>query len=615
MHLDQLPRNLPSPLTVREQYRQFYRLCVRTVAARPWLFIGFLMLTTGAAISEGFGVGLLIPLLQSADLDGGWRTPWFDAVLAGLLPAYRIAALAGLLAVVIMLRGLLQVAASWAAIALPIGVQARLSTATYDTMLDTGLDFFARNDGGILRTLVVDYPQRIASAIKSITDVIASVLLALIYAALMLAVSWRITLVAVLLVGALGVGVKYLLTLPLGRTGDALSTWQERWNTLIYETGLGLKLIRLLGAEPMLRRSYQSVIGNYFRHDARRQLIGESYSPVVTTVGGLCVCATMIYGSVASIGVDNAQLLVLVLCLYRLMAPVSRILTNFVYINTSMDALRRQEEFGRLTAIARAIDGEQPFDRLRESIAFKDVTFRYPGSDRAALDRVDLTIARGEMIALVGPSGAGKTSIVNLLGRLYDPERGRIEIDGEDLRRYRIAAWRRRIAVVTQDITLFNMSVADNLSFGLDGITRAQLEEAAGQAAALDFIIELPEGWDTRVGDRGVRLAGGQQQRLSIARAMLRNPDLLVLDEATSQLDTITEQSIQRLIQSYRRRERTILVIAHRLSTVRRADRIVVMRDGRVVECGSHQELAARQSTYRLMLDAHELDVVPDLSA
>jgi ATP-binding cassette, subfamily B, bacterial MsbA len=335
---------------------------------------------------------------------------------------------------------------------------------------------------------------------------------------------------------------------------------------------------------------------------------------VITTVGGLCVCATMIYGSVAAIGVDTAQLLVLVLCLYRLMTPVSRILTNFVFINTNMDALRRQEEFGRSTAVARPIDGEHPFDHLRENIAFRDVTFRYPGSERAALDRVDLTIARGEMIALVGPSGAGKTSIVTLLGRLYDPQSGCIEIDGEDLRRYRIAAWRRRIAVVTQDITLFNMSVAENLAFGLDGITRSQLEAAAGQAAALDFIAELPERWDTRLGDRGVRLSGGQQQRLSIARAMLRNPDLLILDEATSQLDTITEQSIQRLIQSYRG-ERTILVIAHRLSTVRRADRIAVMRDGSVIECGSHHELAARQSTYRLMLDAHELHVVPDLSA
>jgi ATP-binding cassette, subfamily B, bacterial MsbA len=616
MRLDQLPVGLAVTLTLREQYWQFFRLFARTAAARPWLFVSFLGLTTGAAISEGFGIGLLIPLLQTAAPDGGGRLPWLDGALGALLPgdpAVRTAALAGLLAGAIVLRGLLQVAASWAAIALPIGVQSSLSSATYDTMLDTGLDFFARNDGGILRTLVIDYPQRLASGIKSVTDVIANLLLTLIYTALMLAVSWRITLVSIVLVGTLGLGVKYLLTLPLGRTGEALSSWQERWNTLIYETGLGLKLIRLLGAEPMLRRSYRSIITNFFRYDARRQFIGEAYSPLITSVGGLFVCGMLIYGSLSAIGVDTAQLLVLVLCLYRLMSPVSRILTNFVFINTNLDALRRQEEFSRSTASACPLDGDQPFEHLRDGIAFRDVTFRYSGSDKVALNRANLTIARGEMIALVGPSGAGKTSIVNLLGRLYDPQRGGIEIDGADLRRYRIAAWRRRIAIVTQDITLFNMSVADNLSFGLDNITRSELEAAALQAAASDFIAELPEGWDTRLGDRGVRLSGGQQQRLSIARAILRNPDLLILDEATSQLDTITEQSIQRLIQSYRR-ERTILVIAHRLSTVRRADRIAVMREGSIIECGSHQELAARQSAYRLMLDAHELDVVPDLS-
>jgi ATP-binding cassette, subfamily B, bacterial MsbA len=602
--------------TLNEQYQQFIHLCVRAVLVQPWLFAGFLVLTTGAAISEGFGVGLLIPLLQAAAPDAGGRIPWFDGVLGALLPGdrgMRTAALASVLAGIIVLRGLLQVAASWAAIALPIGVQTRLSCATYDTMLDAGLEFFARNDGGILRTLVLDYPHRLASAIKSTTDVIANLLLAVIYAALMLAVSWRITLVATVLVGTVGLGVKYLLTLPLGRTGEALSAWQERWNTLIYETGLGLKLIRLLGAEPMLRRSYRSVITNYFRYDALRQLIGEAYSPLITSLGGLVVCGTLIYGSVAAIGVDAAQLLVLVLCLYRLMSPASRILTDFVVINTNLDALQRQEEFTRSTAIARPLDGERPFEHLRESIAFKDVTFRYPGSDRAALNRLDLTITRGEMIALVGPSGAGKTSMVNLLGRLYDPQLGCIEIDSHDLRNYRITEWRRRIAVVTQDITLFNMSVAENLCFGLDGVTRRALDQAAEQAAASDFIAELPEGWDTRLGDRGVRLSGGQQQRLSIARAILRNPDLLILDEATSQLDTITERSIQRLIESDRL-ERTILVIAHRLSTVRRADRIVVMCAGSVVECGSHRELAAQQSTYRSMLDAHELDVVPDLS-
>jgi subfamily B ATP-binding cassette protein MsbA len=600
---------------IRKQYAHFLWLCWQAVVAQPWVFAGFVVLTTAAAVSEGFGVGLLIPLLQAASpvLVG---MPRIEGALAVVLPVdagMRTAALAGVLGGLIIMRGVLQVAASWCAIVLPLRLQTRLSCATYDTLLGAGLDFFARNDGGILRTLVHDYPQRLASSIKSMTDVIANFLLTAIYAALMLAVSWRMTVISVVLVGSLGLGIKYLLTLPLGRTGEALSNWQERWNTLIYETGLGLKLIRLLGAEPTMRRSYRFVINNYIRHDSLRQLIGEAYSPLMTTVGGVFVCGMLIYGSVSGIGIDTAQLLVLVLCLYRLMSPVSRVLTNFVFINTNLDALRRQENFARSTAAARPVEGSRPFKHLYEGIDFDDVYFKYPGSDRAALTGLNLTIGRGQMIALVGPSGAGKTSVVNLLGRLYDPQRGSIRIDGHDLREYQVADWRRRIAIVTQDITLFNMSVADNLTFGLDGVTRDALELAAERAAASEFIANLPQGWDTRLGDRGVRLSGGQQQRLSIARATLRDPDLLILDEATSQLDTITEQSIQRLIEAYRG-ERTILVIAHRLSTVRRADQIAVMRDGRVIECGPHRELAARASTYRSMLDAHELNVMADVT-
>jgi ABC-type multidrug transport system fused ATPase/permease subunit len=316
----------------------------------------------------------------------------------------------------------------------------------------------------------------------------------------------------------------------------------------------------------------------------------------------------LIYGATAATGLGTAQLFVLVLCLYRLTAPASRIMQNLVVINSNLDALWRQEDFARSTAAARPADGHRKFERLASDIRFSNISFRYPVSDRNALTDFDLVVRRGEMIALVGPSGAGKTSAVNLLGRLYDPQRGQIAIDGIDLREYDIASWRRRIAVVTQDVTLFNMSVADNLTFGLEGVTRPQLEGAARQAAALGFIEELPEGWDTRLGDRGTRLSGGQQQRLSIARAALRDPELLILDEATSQLDTVTEQSIQRLIESYRG-QRTILVVAHRLSTVRRADRIAVMRDGRVIELGSHNELAARDSHYRTMLDAQQLEV------
>lgn len=601
---------------LRAQYRSFLRLFFHVVAAQPLLFAGFIVFSLTVALTEGFGVSLLIPLVQSGSSFGtGGRIPWLDTLIALLLPAdaaERTVVLAAMLMVVILARGVLQLGASYLSILLPLNVQSRLAQQSYNAVLQTSLDFFTRSDVGVLRTLVLEYPQRLASSIKSITDIIGCALLAGIYVTLMLWVSWWMTLVSIVLVGAAGIAIKRVLTVPLGRTGEAISTWQERWNSLIHQTGVGLKLIRLLGAERMMRTSFQDIVRNFIHHDTVRQMIGEAQTPLLTTIGGLFVCGMLIYGTVVDTGIDVAMLLVLVLCLYRVTAPVSRIMTNLVFINANIDALERQERFSRTMLERPSHDGSCPFAQLERGVEFHDVTFRYPGSERAALANFSLSIRRGKMVALVGPSGAGKTTVVNLLGRLYDPQLGRVEIDGVDLRDYEIAGWRRRIAVVSQDITLFNLTVAENLAFGLESVTREAMEQAATQAAAADFIKDLPEGWDTPLGDRGVRLSGGQQQRLSLARAILRNPDLLVLDEATSQLDALTEVTVQHMLQSWRG-ERTMLVVAHRFSTIRQADAIAVMRDGRIVEQGTHAELAARDSEYRRMLDAQQLGLVMDI--
>ncbi|MBI1202271.1 MAG: ATP-binding cassette domain-containing protein [Rhodopseudomonas sp.] len=598
-------------INLGDRYRAFARFCFGIVGTMPVLFVGFVILAIAVALTEGLGIGLLAPLLNGS----AGRVPFVDDLLTMLLPAEpqaRMIGLVTLLAGVILARGLLQVTSSYVAILLPLRVQARISEASYESMLNVGLDFFTRADGGILRTLVQEYPQRVASSIKAMTDIIAGLLLGAIYIVIMVSLSWQMTLVALGLVGVSGFLSKRILMVPLHNTGVILSESQERWNTLIHETSLGLKLIRLLGAESLMRASLHKILKRYFRYDALRQLIGEAQSPLITTVSGLFVCGMFLYGMIADSGMSTVQLLVLVLCLYRLSTPVSRVFTNLVIIDTNLDALKRQEAVAASTKPVPQ-DGGRPFSVLHDKIEFRGVTFTYPGASRPALSDFNLTARRGEMIALVGPSGAGKTSVVNLLGRLYDPQQGRIELDGHDLRDYRIGDWRRHIALVTQDITLFNMTVAENLMFGLSDITREQLETAARRAAALEFIEDLPDGWDTSIGDRGVRLSGGQQQRLSIARAMLRTPEVLILDEATSQLDTVTELTIQKIIESCREQQ-CVIVVAHRLSTIRRADKIVVMSDGQAIETGTHRELFDNNSRYRRMLDAQQIDIIADAS-
>ena len=230
-------------------------------------------------------------------------------------------------------------------------------------------------------------------------------------------------------------------------------------------------------------------------------------------------------------------------------------------------------------------------------IRYEDVSFSYVPGEPCLMD-IDLTILPGEVLALVGPSGSGKTTLASLLPRFYDPTTGRITLDGRDLRDLKLAELRRLMGIVTQETILFHETVAHNIAYGVPDASAADIEAAARAANAHDFILELPQGYQTVLGERGTRLSGGQRQRIAIARALLRNPPILILDEATSALDTESELQVQRAIDSLLD-ERTVLVIAHRLSTVRRADQILVLDGGRIVQRGTHDQLLAQEGLYR----------------
>jgi subfamily B ATP-binding cassette protein MsbA len=242
---------------------------------------------------------------------------------------------------------------------------------------------------------------------------------------------------------------------------------------------------------------------------------------------------------------------------------------------------------------------------VRESVAFEDVSFRY--GDEFVLNDVDLKVPRGTRLAIVGGSGAGKTTLVNLIPRFYDPTAGMVTVDGYDLRHVTQESLRRQIGLVTQETFLFNDTVASNIAYGKPDASRAEIVAAARRAHAHEFVEQLAQGYDTLIGDNGVRLSGGQRQRLAIARALLKDPPILILDEATSALDSESERLVQEAMEELMV-GRTVFVIAHRLSTVQRADRIIVLDGGRIVESGTHAELLQRGGIYRRLYDLQFAD-------
>jgi len=240
---------------------------------------------------------------------------------------------------------------------------------------------------------------------------------------------------------------------------------------------------------------------------------------------------------------------------------------------------------------------------LSNKIEIKNISFNYPSAPKV-LDKINLTIQKGEIVALVGPSGSGKTTLAQLILRFYDPQEGGIYLDGQDIRDITLSSLRRQIGVVTQETHLFNDTVENNISYGKPNATLEEIQSAAKTAFAHDFISDLPQGYQTVIGERGTRLSGGERQRIAIARSVLKNPAILILDEATSALDATSERAVQaaleRLLEG-----RTVLVIAHRLSTIRKADRIVVLDRGKVKETGNHDELLRQKGMYHQLYELH----------
>ena len=461
------------------------------------------------------------------------------------------------------------------------------------------IGFHLKNPSSRMLSRVINDVNWIQNAVSGVLkDLFQQSLTFLVLLGVILYQNWRLALFSILVIP--------LSAYPMVRFGNQLrkiaTAGQERtadMSTALQETLTGVRIVKGFTREDAEGRRFAGFNEAYFRTNMKSTQVSSITSPVLEAVGILGVAGIIWYGGSQVIqgAMTPGTFFSFLTAVFLMYTPIKRLASANNTIQQALAAADRVFTVLDVPTEAAQDTGTRSLDGVRSAIALQGVSFRYEGVEAWALTDISLTVRPGEVLALVGSSGAGKTTLVNLIPRFHDPTAGAILIDGVDLREIRLSALRRQIGIVSQETLLFDDTVGNNIAYGRDEATEEAITDAARAAFAHDFIMKLPNGYDTLIGENGVRLSGGERQRLAIARALLRNPPILILDEATSSLDTESERMVQMALANLMK-GRTTFVIAHRLSTVQRADRIAVLAGGRLVEVGRHEELLAKVGVY-----------------
>lgn len=475
----------------------------------------------------------------------------------------------------------------------------------YKHIQTLSLGYFHKKQTGSITSIVMNDVEQLQVALAVVFQrLFVEPINILTFVTLLFIISWKLALIAIVIIPLAGIAI-----ISIGRSIRRKSRRTQakiaEIMQILTETLSSIRIVKAFVNEEEEVKKFTGESQNYFKLLLKRARLDLISAPVTESFGVIIGVVLLWYGGLEVLsnqGVSAEDFIRFIVILFSILGPIKQM--SNVNLKIQVGAASAERIFELLDTPPEIVEDLNPVDLkvFKNSIEFDKVHFEYNDGDTLVLDQVTFSIKKGEVVAMVGPSGSGKSTIADLIPRFYDVTTGSIKIDGHDLRKATLSSIRGNMGIVTQEVILFNDTIKNNIAYAQPNVTDEAIMKAAEAANALDFIEKTPEGFNTLIGERGVNLSGGQKQRLAIARALLKNPPILILDEATSALDTESEKKVQNAIENLMK-DRTALVIAHRLSTVQNADKIIVIDNGQVVEIGTHNELYENGGLYRRLYD------------